>query len=340
MAAMPVCNRFPIDLLQVVIAPMRGGAYCRHSYNVARPHAMDTLELATPTASLRIAPTIGGALTAFTVGGVPILRDSSDTALRDVLSTACYPLVPYSNRIADATLRFAGRTWRLARNFGDSPHAIHGVGWQRAWRVVEVSAAHARLALDHDPGCDGAAAWPWRFRAMLSYRLHERDGHVLSTCTLGLRNTGSDMFPFGLGFHPFFPRHATTTLGFTADAVWRNDASQLPREKMAIPGAWRFAAPRPLDGVTLDNVFSGFRGDATIDDDRAMRRIEADRALAFVVVYVPADGGAFAVEPVTHETDAFNRAAAGADATGMRMLAPGDAFSCTMRVAARARTDR
>jgi galactose mutarotase-like enzyme len=39
-----------------------------------------------------------------------------------------------------------------------------------------------------------------------------------------------------------------------------------------------------------------------------------------------------AVEPVTHMPDAFNRATAGGRATGTRLLAPGDTFSCTMRI--------
>lgn len=298
---------------------------------------MDILELATASANVRVAPRIGGALTAFFVDGVPILRPALEAALAaaDVLGTSCYPLVPYSNRIANATLHRAGRAWPLARNFGDSPHSIHGVGWQRAWQVVDASARHVLLALDHDPGRDGAA-WPWPFHATLAYRLHEDEGHALLTCTLCVRNTGRDAFPFGLGFHPFFPRHEATTLRFTANAVWRNDASQLPIEKAPIPGAWRFDTARRLDGVALDNVFTGFCGEASIDDDRATRRVEADRALAFVVVYVPEDGDAFAVEPVTHETDAFNRADEGEHATGTRVLGSGDAFSCTMRIAARA----
>jgi len=298
---------------------------------------MDTLELATASAIVRISPPLGGALTAYTVSGAPILRVTHEAAVAacDVLGTSCYPLVPYSNRIANATLHFAGRAWPLARNFGDSPHSIHGVGWQRAWQVVDATAQHALLALDHDPRRDGAA-WPWPFRATLAYRLHEDAGRALLTCTIGLRNAGTEAFPFGLGFHPFFPRRAATTLRFAADDVWRNDATQLPVEKVAIPDAWRFDARRSLDDVVLDNVFTGFGGVVTIDDDRATRRLEADRALRFAVVYVPEDGDAFAVEPVTHETDAFNRAAAGARATGMRVLGPGDAFSCTMRIAARA----
>lgn len=298
---------------------------------------MQTLALVTPNAALVITPAIGGAIVAFTVRGVPILRPTAPDALArgDVRDTACYPLVPYSNRIRDAALQFAGRRYALARNFGDSPHAIHGVGWQRAWRVAESSTDRARLALDHDARGDEARAWPWPFHATLAYHLTESDDAVILIATLAIRNVSDAAFPFGLGFHPFFPRLATTRLGFVADSVWLNDATQLPCEKVPIPTAWRFDPPKALDGVVLDNVFAGFRGTATIDDDAVQRRIDADRALAFAVVYAPAGRDFVAVEPVSHETDAFNRATAGARGTGMRVLQPNEAFSCTMRVAAR-----
>jgi aldose 1-epimerase len=60
--------------------------------------------------------------------------------------------------------------------------------------------------------------------------------------------------------------------------------------------------------------------------------LAADCACDRLVVYAPAGRDFIAVEPVTHETDAFNRADGGARATGMRTLRPGQAFSCTMRI--------
>ena len=47
-----------------------------------------------------------------------------------------------------------------------------------------------------------------------------------------------------------------------------------------------------------------------------------------------ADRDYLAVEPVTHMTDAFNRAARGERDTGTRWLGPGDERSCTMRIVA------
>jgi aldose 1-epimerase len=52
-------------------------------------------------------------------------------------------------------------------------------------------------------------------------------------------------------------------------------------------------------------------------------------------VYVPAGRDFLAVEPVTHMTDGFNRAARGEAGTGTRTLAAGAAFSCTMRISVR-----
>ncbi|MDQ2962100.1 MAG: hypothetical protein M3R31_02905, partial [Pseudomonadota bacterium] len=60
--------------------------------------------------------------------------------------------------------------------------------------------------------------------------------------------------------------------------------------------------------------------------------ITGDEACDHLVVFIPAGGDFLAVEPVTHMTDAFNRAAAGQPDTGTRLLAPGTTFSCTMRI--------
>ena len=301
---------------------------------------MHLLTLATANASLRIAPHIGGSMASFDIAGVPILRPAADATLaaRDVRGVACYPLVPYSNRIRDARLHFAGRTFALARNFGEHPNSIHGVGWQREWTVLEASRAHARLALTHDAN---ARAWPWPFEATQAFHLApdpsrgERPSAIL-TVTLTIANTGHEPFPFGLGFHPFFARGADTRLRFHAERVWENDATQLPRSRVALPPAWRFERGRTLDDIALDNVFVGWDRTATIGDASRERsvRIDADRSLGFVVVYAPSGADFVAFEPVTHETDAFNRNAAGASGTGMRILAPSAAFSCTMRVAA------
>jgi aldose 1-epimerase len=297
------------------------------------------IELVAGAARVTLLPGIGGAVASFTWRERDVLRPMPAEAIAagNVRLAACYPLVPYSNRIRDAHLRFAGADHVLARNFGDHPHAIHGVGWQRAWDIDRATPTSVVMTCEHD-ACGGSVrAWPWSFRATQSFDLAAGDVSAHLTATLTIANAGDVPFPFGLGWHPFFPRDASTTLRFDTRDVWLNDATQLPVERVAAVNAWNFSTPRDPGTSTLDNVFGGWRGIAVIDTQARgiTTTIAADSACGRLVVYAPEGREFIAVEPVTHETDAFNRAGKGAADTGMRLLRPGEAFSCTMRIVAR-----
>lgn len=299
----------------------------------------EAIELVAGAARVTLLPGIGGAIASFAWRGLDVLRPMPAEAIAagNVRLAACYPLVPYSNRIRDARLRFAGIDHVLARNFGDHPHAIHGVGWQRTWGIDRASPASVVMTCEHDARGDGARAWPWSFRATQSFDLAADDGCTRLAATLTIANASDAPFPFGLGWHPFFPRDASTTLRFDAPEVWLNDATQLPIGRVPAVSAWDFSTAGDPGASTIDNVFGGWRGTAVIDTTaRAMTTtIAADTACDRLVVYAPEGRDFIAVEPVTHETDAFNRASAGAADTGMRLLQPGKAFSCTMRIVAR-----
>ena len=125
---------------------------------------------------------------------------------------AGFPLLPFCNRIAYGRFRWQGRDYQLARNFGDHPHTIHGVGWQSAWTVAAVSNRSATLELRHRPD----RHWPFACTAELRLTLAERELHV----ALRLTNRHNAPAPAGLGLHPFFPRATFHTLQFNAGGVW------------------------------------------------------------------------------------------------------------------------
>ncbi len=285
------------------------------------------LRLAAGDSTVTLLPALGGAIASFTIGAQDVLRPKPREALAagNVRATACYPLVPYSNRIAAAMLHLPdGTRHALAENFGDHPHAIHGVGWQRAWDVAHAEAARALLCFEHRPVGEGARAWPFAFSATQAFALAADGDRVTLDVSLAIESTE----------HPFFPRDDATRLGFRATGVWETDDTGLPTRHVAVDGRWRFEPSRALAGVTLDNVFTGWDGRATLGRRRQglTVSIEADTALACLVVYVPTGRDFLAVEPVTHVTDAFNRMARGETGTGTRTLDPGAAYSCRMRV--------
>jgi aldose 1-epimerase len=302
----------------------------------------DALSLSAGAAQVEISPRVGGAIAAFTVDGVDVMRPTppAERAAGNVRAHACYPLVPYSNRIAHAKLRFAGRDFELDRNFGEHLHSIHGVGWQRPWQVVARDESTALLAFQHNPDGRQARAWPWPFRAAQAFTVRAHEEGAMLTAKLSLVNTGERPFPFGLGFHPFFPRTATTALDLDAKGLWENDDTQMPIRSVALPAAWRHGILSARIDSGIDNVFTGWSGAATLGDPARPfdTGIVADRSAAFVVVYTPPKGKFVAVEPVTHMTDAFNRAERAEQDTGARILAAGAGFSCTMQIFARARS--
>jgi len=291
-----------------------------------------TLELRAGAARVVLAPKAGGSIAAYEWRDRAVLRPAPADGLArgEVRDFASYPLVPFSNRIANATLHWLGAAYPLPRYLRGHPHAIHGNGWQRAWDLVERAPSGATLELKHDAAGARALEWPFPYRARQSFALVEDS----LTLTHAIENTGATAFPFGLGWHPFFPRTDATLLQFRAASVWLTDATQLPTRRESVPPQWDFSSARPIGDTTLDHCFAGWQPPASVRwPERGLGvSIEADAACGHLVVYVPRGADQLAIEPVTHMTDAFNRAAAGKVDTGTRVLAPGETFSCTMRL--------
>jgi aldose 1-epimerase len=291
-----------------------------------------SVELRAGRARVVLAPEAGGSVASFEWSGQPILRETDAKALArgDARDFASYPLVPFSNRIAGATLRWRGAAYSLPRYLAGHPHAIHGNGWQRAWEVAKRTPDRATFELSHDAAGARKLEWPFPYRARQTFALEEN----AFTLAMAIENTGPEAFPFGLGWHPFFPRNVKTLLAFRAKGVWQTDATQLPTRLDPVPPVWDFSTPRAIGDTTLDHCFVGWTAPATLSwPERGVSvSIAADPACSHVVVYVPRASDYLAVEPVTHMTDAFNRADAGEPDTGTRVLAPGETFSCTMRL--------
>jgi len=282
-------------------------------------------------ARVGIAPWIGGSITDFHwVDGSrrhDWLRPAApgDLAARTADRLACFPLVPFSNRIRDGRFTFGGHAVTLPLNQWPQPHAEHGHGWQVAWAVVE--RGDDRLALEYDHPAD---AWPFPYRARQEFLLNGEELRL----TLSIENRGGETMPAGLGFHPYFPRTARCRLAAQVDAMWATDAEVMPT-------ALTDADPRlgskdglPIAEVVLDNAFAGWQRQATIFwPERSARLVlDAGRPLGFLVVYSPEGQDFFCAEPVSHCTDAFNLTAQGRADTGMLTLHPGASVSATVRL--------
>ncbi len=268
-----------------------------------------------------IEPALGGCIAGLWLADLPVLRSTPAAQLTSSRQAGSYPLVPFSNRIAGAQQVWQGTAHPLVRNNGAEPHAIHGVGWQRPWQVLESDERSALLSYEHKPD----SAWPFAFDS--SQTLQLRDGAL--ALTLSLTNQSRQPAPAGLGWHPWFPRRPGSRISFEASGRWEMGTDKLPAGRR--PHAGLDAECATLD---LDHCFDGWRGVVQLVDE--LLRVRITSTLTKLVVFTQPARDAIAIEPVSHVNNAMNLVAAGADPAqlGLAILQPGESCSAQLTIEA------
>lgn len=277
---------------------------------------------------LELAPSAGGIIVGFRHGDTLIMRapDRAAVAQGSPRAGASWPLVPYSNRIRDGRFPWLGRIIELAKDDLGKQHAIHGQGWRRPWTTHDLSPSAATMRQVH--AADGF--WPFDYEARQSFALTAAG----FTLWMSITNTGTTAMPAGLGHHPYFHRTADVRLRVGTREIWETDAEVLPVRRVPVPPAIDLSAGRAVNAIQSDHVHVGWTRPALIEWPSAKLALEIDAAAIYdrLVIFVPPDQPFFAVEPVSHDTDALNRPK---DDTGMRTLAPGETLQGEMRFTVR-----
>ena len=274
------------------------------------------------SAGLRCAlrPDLGGCVAGLWLGDEPVLRSTEPEALKGARQSGCFPLVPFSNRIAQARLQWQGTSHPLVRNNGDEPHAIHGVGWQRVWQVLEQTESSAFLSYEHRAD----SGWPFAFDASQMIQLQP---HRL-TLTLSITNQAHTSAPVGLGWHPYFVKRSHSHLSFEASGRWEMGPDKLPTHRTPITGL-----STHCDTLDVDHCFDGWNGVLNLRD--AVMQVRVQSAMSRLVVFTHPSRDTVAIEPVSHVNNALHLVREGvsdAQSLGLAVLAPGESMSATMDI--------
>jgi aldose 1-epimerase len=280
----------------------------------------DVLVLQDEAMRLALAPRLGGSIRELKWRGEDLLRPAPAAATDDPFEMACFPMVPFANRIAGGRFEFNHRTVRLPRNWSMDPHPLHGQGWRAAWTIALESATRATLAFE-----GGGNDWPWRYRCEQRFALASGTLSV----ELSIQNMSSGPMPAMLGLHPYFPDATRAELWARVPRVWRTDRNALPLEETPTPSEWRFDPARSLRAVPLDHCLSGWDGVARLYWPGRYVTLRAT-GCSFLHVYAPAGRDFFCVEPQSAAVGALGRGEATVLPSGERLtitvqLAPGAA---------------
>jgi aldose 1-epimerase len=270
-------------------------------------------------AKVQIVPQMGGGLAGLWADDLPLLRPWSGRSEDGPFALACNLLVPFSNRIS-GRFSFDDQHHVIAPNLPGEAYPIHGDGFQRAWDVADLGPHHARLSLTH------GEIGPFLYAARVSYHLTPK----ALEARLSVTNQGHCTLPFGLGFHPWFPRDPTTVLQFAASGHWPETPDHLPATLAPAPLAHGgpFGNLAPLPDGWINTGFSGW--------DASARIVQGPQAASFsltasgldtALLYSPSkNADFFCFEPISHPVDAHNLPGQ----PGLRPLMPGDSLTTTM----------
>ena len=277
------------------------------------------VELRRDDVVLRIDAADGGRIVSLVVAGVErILPKALARANEPALYWGCYPMVPWAGRLSRGRIPTKDGEVRLEPNL--PPSAIHGLGFDKSWEVVERGKTAVTLACELR-----GLGWPF-------------GGRALQTLTLGPTSLELELEvggytkagPAGLGWHPWFTRPQTGDLALRLDAslVLVVDADLVPTgEVRPVTTDEDLRSGPALGDRRLDHVYVRTKGPAIVRWPDLELQIEYDQTLQTVVVHTPPEG--ICVEPQTMWPNAPLLAAAGVSDTGMRTLEPGESLSAS-----------
>jgi galactose mutarotase-like enzyme len=272
------------------------------------------LESTPGDARVVVAPSRGGMVTRFDVGGAPVMFLDVASLVDETKNVrgGNPVLFPSPGPLAGDRFMRDGRSGSMKQ---------HGFARQRAWSVVgDASRAEVTLELASDDAT--RAQYPWDFVTRIRYALA---GTTLAIETR-IENTGSSPMPFALGFHPYFhvpdADKARARIPTNATRAYDNVTKTVVDVK----------GPIDLTVKEVDlHLFDHGGPSATLDRGNDRIVVTGDAAFGRWVVWTLAGKDFVCLEPWTAGGDALN--------TGEKLLtlAPGEAKTLAVSVTLSAR---
>lgn len=259
------------------------------------------LELEQNGVRLSLLPLHGAAIVGLWFEGEPILHPARAGVKVDPTSSACFPMVPWCNRLSAGAIAAADGPLVVAANWPTTSFPVHGQGWLMPWDVVSYS--DDAVTLQH---CN-VTPLGYSYEANLRVSLLI-DG---ARFELSVRNNSDRSMPFGIGLHPYFPRKPSTGLELAAERLTRFDALGLPLSDEAVLDETDFRMARRL-GVAGHSGLYLEAGAASLSGSDQPITLRSGGAFRHLQLWAPQGRDFLCIEPLSHRVDDFSRRATAA----------------------------
>lgn len=210
-------------------------------------------------------------------------------------------LFPFANRIDDGKYIFKDKTYCLTCNEIENNNAIHGLIYDKNFIITDTNThedyANATLTYEETNPPEG---FPFAYKIELIYKLSH---HELSL-QVKVKNTGSEDFPFTLGWHPYFYCDDFDKSFLSFDS---NKDIIMSRNMIALGSSQRLVAnPFSLKNKQFDDCFVLNNSEIEFYTPNYKIEMQGFPKSNFFQIYTPPNESRIALELMTGVSDSFN----------------------------------
>lgn len=265
---------------------------------------MKMLALRSGDLCLDVAPNLGGSIAGFYITQknkrFDLMRPATPTitAKPPALSMSMFPMVPFANCIRDNRFVLDGKNYSVMPNIEGTRLNFHGSGWLHPWIVQEYCANYVVLRLE----CSDI---PYFFTAEQKFCLSNNALKVTTSIT----NNAPYRMPFGMGQHPWFPRHDEVIARFQSGRYLTSDEEGQPTYEENLTQDFDFSQWREPPRMYQNKCYKDWVGFAEIywPEAAIYLTIKGEKMFKNLMFHVPAnDPETFCLEPQTNAPCEFD----------------------------------
>lgn len=262
---------------------------------------------------------LGASLQELTLNGSAIIQDLSP--LKYDATYASSILFPFANRIKDGKYSFDNQDFQLETNQKEEQNALHGFVFDKTFSVINIeeleNTASVTLAYIEE---NKIAGFPYTYAIEVTY--------VFTTNSISLqvkvKNTDTKIFPFTLGWHPYFISEDLTKSSLSFDC----NQKLIIGDRNITTGIEKIESGKlfNIEDKQLDDCWILNTGKLSFNTPKYQLNFESTAKENFLQAYTPPRLNTIAIEPTTGVSDSFN------NKIGLQTLDPNSTYKITWKI--------
>ncbi len=232
-------------------------------------------------------------------------------------------LFPYPNRVKNGSYKFNEINYQLKCNETAFNNALHGHIHNKSFSLIKTNVTDNFAQLIFGYSDDGSTkGFPFPFKIEICYTFSVNALSINFKTT----NSGTEKFPFGIGWHPYFNSDnlSESIIDFKADLQFKSNNKMIPENKKTIS----HQLPLKIENTQLDDCYILKKNSVKLATPRYQLLIKFSESNQqnYFQIFTPDDKKSVALEPMTCAPNAFNNKA------GLLVLNPEKSYNWNISI--------